>query len=434
MKKIVIINSNDFGIYDDLHYEYILISKMFYHLYSFQYMRNHQIDVIPLVDIIDDHISKYNVLNDVQDKQKIFENALFAFVKIIEESNLYDQCIIFIISDKVIDIIKNNMQTILKKRIRTIFYTLNRSSIEYSIDHNISIILTSSMVSNDTVSKQILFYVPPIPIDLIYLFNPDNYFDRRCKTLVLTSHSILFSSINREIMDQYLEMEDHSLSIFGETYGRTFSQYHSYLTHISNYRAAFCDVTCLSNNTVYTLFEILATGTLLISNNIDLLAKIGLISYVHYVPINEELMNEDQYWSKFIDTEIGKEIAFSGYKFIQKYFGNVDHLNFFINLINVLLDERSMFVPENNHIILIDPIKIDHYQGNLYKYQLPKISTNTFVKIYENQIEMTHIHSSIADIINFGSGRFLHQNNILYFSSIDNSNPKNNQKIYQIMF
>lgn len=52
------------------------------------------------------------------------------------------------------------------------------------------------------------------------------------------------------------------------------------------------------------------------------------------------------------------------------------------------------------------------------------------LRLYEDGIELKPAHSLHADIRSFGSGRFSHWDNGLYFSASDNSNPKTNGRIY----
>jgi len=52
------------------------------------------------------------------------------------------------------------------------------------------------------------------------------------------------------------------------------------------------------------------------------------------------------------------------------------------------------------------------------------------LRLFENGIELKPAHSLHADIRSFGSGRFSHWDNGLYFSASDNSNPKTNGRHY----
>lgn len=423
MKKLIIINPCDFGIYDDIYYGNIIASKMFYQLQSFQYMYEHQIEIISLVSILRDPVLKHDLLNNTYNDQNIthcketYNDALCILMKNIEETDIYDQSVIYIISDQYANIIRDHANLFSQKKIKIICFATDITVIEHKPD----VILFPSLHPNhETCNDQILFYVPPLSNDLIHLFYADNFFNRNKKVLMLTLDSDIISSMDGEFNHEYLELSDTNVEL--NIVKKTFSQYYHYLRCISNYQAVFCDVMCLSNKTLYIIFEILATKTLLISNNIEILSNIGLISYVHYVPISEELIHEHKYWAKIMNTEQGKQIASNGYDFIKKYFYNLNHLNFFINLINNL---------ENNcDVILIDSKKIEHYQGNMYKYHLNHALNDSVIKLYENQIEL--ISSQMTDIIHSGSKRFLYQNGILYFSSSDNSNPKHNQKIYHI--
>jgi hypothetical protein len=55
------------------------------------------------------------------------------------------------------------------------------------------------------------------------------------------------------------------------------------------------------------------------------------------------------------------------------------------------------------------------------------------VLIFEDKQQLAFPHSLHVDIVNLGAGRFSHWREELLFSSSDNSDPRTNGRVYQIV-
>ena len=83
--------------------------------------------------------------------------------------------------------------------------------------------------------------------------------------------------------------------------------------------------------------EILMCGCIGFFDESDLLKDMGLIAYKHYVPctINNELIEDPGFYKKYINTELGENIARNGRDFVRKKFGNKNinkYIDFFKSL------------------------------------------------------------------------------------------------------
>ena len=100
-----------------------------------------------------------------------------------------------------------------------------------------------------------------------------------------------------------------------------------YLLHISQYKGAFVG---FGENILKTLhfkhLEILASGTIGFFEQNSILEKyLGLKPFVHYVPImddNGELITDENYYSKYLNSKEGEKIAITGALHVRQNFSS----------------------------------------------------------------------------------------------------------------
>ena len=87
--------------------------------------------------------------------------------------------------------------------------------------------------------------------------------------------------------------------------------------------------------------EVLMCGCLgFFERNINLEKDLGLIEFVHYIPCTDEqgnLITDEEFYSKWIESDQGKEIAINGKNFTQQKFGTdntKEYLDFFSTFIS----------------------------------------------------------------------------------------------------
>ncbi len=166
-------------------------------------------------------------------------------------------------------------------------------------------------------TEKTLLYFTPMD-DIVYsMYSPDNLSERKNKILLsgsiaryplrrLLHNHIITKNIIATTYYEHLNHDFHENKIADCKSGCLYS----YFAQIAKYKGAFvgyCEKPI--DHILYKTFEILATGTILFSEEKPQLAEIGLQKYVHYVPIDAKNMLDIAYLDKYLNTDAGKTIA-----------------------------------------------------------------------------------------------------------------------------
>lgn len=92
----------------------------------------------------------------------------------------------------------------------------------------------------------------------------------------------------------------------------------------------------------------------------------------------------------------------------------------------IITISKNKIIQEIGYCHILDIGEFTDYSDSEHNH---KKST---LKVYENNKELPMPHILHADIRSLGAGRYSHWKNKLYFSALDNSNPKTNNNIYKI--
>lgn len=386
MRKFIIANIYDFALYyTPFSHPLRFMSQMFYKINSVQYMKDHDIEIVPLIDFLDDinlkyelrdynlcqkYINKENV-NQIDNILKNFRSCINKLIEEIKTTNKYDNCIIYGIQPAGSDYFLNSNYDILKnKNIKVIMYCddlhgysmanngLTTADINTQIDKNklkfkdSRIDRCSYVLSHgasffdyiDVYTEKTKLYFAPVDDINFSMYTPENFFQRENKILFSGAigryplRRLLCSKIcegNPTALQYYKHMKHpgNNLSIDSCKTGGLYTYY----IEISKYKGAIVGYHEKPlNYLLYKTFEILVCGTLLFSEEIDMMEQIGMKKFVHYVPISAENLCDAEYLAKYLNSQDGKQIAINGHKFVGEYLSIKKNLDFFIEMINGL--------------------------------------------------------------------------------------------------
>ncbi|MEM4271129.1 MAG: hypothetical protein QXO70_03495, partial [Candidatus Pacearchaeota archaeon] len=108
-----------------------------------------------------------------------------------------------------------------------------------------------------------------------------------------------------------------------------------------------------------------------------------------------------------------------------------------MRLKNLIKKFLSKIKPLHEDRFLLDKKNIFHDSGFSYIYKLPQYFplgdnvSKSNLMLFENNTPLTP-HASHYKIRNEGKGFFSHWDEMLYFSSCDNSDPRTNNKLYSV--
>ncbi|AGF85285.1 GTB-type domain-containing protein [Moumouvirus goulette] len=389
MIKFVIVNPFDIILYM-MPYTHLFrsMSQLFYKINSTEYMRNHGIEVIPVINFLDDVNLKYDLMNynvcedyytnnstSTSELHSIFIKCVTNFINKIKTTDEYDNCVIYGIEPTGFDpFFAWDVYPVLKsKNIKTILYLddlhafimantccsitdiCQKDITEFKFkDHrleNCNYMLSMSKIFHHIgiYQDKIKFYYVPVD-DIIYsMYTPYNHDQRKNK--ILLTGTIAGYPLRIAISGAYYNIHNKNNTVAKEYYDvLTAIGYHvtsldncktiglcAYYNRLAEYQGAFVGYFWKPlDHILWKIFEILATGTLLFAEENKTLEELGMRKFVHYVPMNENNIFDKEYLAKYLGTEKGKEIAINGYNFIKEFHSNKKNLDYFINMIKSL--------------------------------------------------------------------------------------------------
>lgn len=108
----------------------------------------------------------------------------------------------------------------------------------------------------------------------------------------------------------------------------------SYYNRLVEYQGAYIGYALKPlDHLLWKVFEILATGTLLFSNEHPTLKQLGLIANVHYVLLEDNQVFNVELISHYLDTDLGLSICRAGYQFIREFHSNLNNMKKFVEII-----------------------------------------------------------------------------------------------------
>ena len=393
MIKFVIVNPYDFNLYmKPYSHPLRAISQLFYKIGSIQYMADHGIEVIPLPNFIEDIILKYELRDyntcekyyinyDTMDEKarKTFYACISKLMKDIYTTNNYNNSVIYgiqpmgfdpFLRDKIeVGFPISNYEILKSKNIKVIIYhddlhgypfiknnrqmvddhillgtPINRSILQDIRCDRCDVLLSHAAPFFNHLKiygNKTRLYFTPLD-DIIYsMFTPETFYERKPKILLTGAiggyplRTAIYDQLNikNPIAIKHYEWFDHPGKILELTSCKKGGLY-SYYVKIAEYRAAVVGYYKKPlDHILYKTFEILATGTLLFSQETVHLQNIGMKKYIHYVPLTEASIVDNAHLSKFMNTNVGKQIAKNGYNFVKSYMDNKKNMDYFINII-----------------------------------------------------------------------------------------------------
>lgn len=395
MVKFIIVNPYDFMLYmKPYSHPLRAMSQLFYKINSVQYMKDHGIEIVTLVDFVDDINLKYELrdfsccekyyLNHETTDNTFFKNVFYDCVtklmNDIRTTNAYDNSIIYGIQPMGYDpFLKTNgnglydtknYEYLQEKNIKVMLYSddLHGYSKVYGITMDkivagdktkftdIRLDRAEYILSHgapyfkylDVYVDKTLLYFTPVDDVLFSMYTPQTFYERTNK-IVLTGaiagyplRLYLYSNIvsKNPVAIKYYEHLSHFGSSSDIDVCKTGGIY-AYYGQLAKYRGSFVGYYQKPiDHLLYKTFETLVSGTLLFSEEKEALANIGMIKYVHYVPVSEENMFDEKFLDTYLNTDVGKKIAINGYNFVKEYLSNKKNLDFFIDLINKIENKK----------------------------------------------------------------------------------------------
>lgn len=382
--KFIVINPRDIIVYmKPYNVPYRCFSHVFYKIESIQYMKDNNIEVISIGDFVKDKDLKFNLrdfnncekfyLNDNTDElKKIFYEALDNLFNQITNTDHYDNSIIYailpisfdyflrednfkILKSKKIDVIifhddlhgfskkRNNLTSVINKKIEELqFKDARLEKCKKLLSHSKLFFDYIGMYLDKTI-----LYHCPLDDFLYSMFSPHDFLNRKNKILLSGSiggyplRNKIWSTLKNKSgtnkldkanADQLYDLLENHIQKSIE-YVKKGALY-SYFYNLATYQGAFYGFYEKPLNFItYKIFEILACGTLLFCEESEEIDKIGMVKFVHYVPINENNIFDTKYINKYLGTQEGYKIAINGNNFVRSYLNNKKNLDFFINLI-----------------------------------------------------------------------------------------------------
>ncbi len=164
---------------------------------------------------------------------------------------------------------------------------------------------------------------------------------------------------------------------------------------------------------------------------------------MHEIKLVSEKDGEFKVWATCLDDEGNYELR------EPIFLGQGKGHEVFLPIPSTLSQKRitSLLVARNSdankieQVASIDAAKVGHAAGNAYSYALPEtdlLSDNADAPFRSNLIlledgkPLKHPHSIHDDVRNNGRGRYSHWENIILFSTSDNTDPRTNGRQYSL--
>lgn len=383
MIKFIVVNPFDFILYM-MPYSHLFrsLSQVFYKINSVEFMREHGIEVVPIINFLESPNLKYDLM-DYNACQKYyppnatmshelktaFDKCISIFIEKVKTTNVYNGSVIYAIMPMAFNSFTPHINLLKSKNIKLLMYCddihffstnhcpgvliyepdVTKLRFKSPIIDYASYVLTMSKYFHHigVYQEKIKFYYVP-PDDIIFsMYSPLNFFERKNKILLtgcLDGYPLRYMvSQNYKIPEwpnHAIARENYDiLEFIGYNSDKSIevcklSGLCSYYNKLSEYQGAFVGYHRKPlDHIVWKVFEILATGTLLFSQENPGLEELGLKKFVHYIPMTFENIFDRNYLRRFLGTEEGKKIATNGYNFIREFNDNRKNLTYFIHLI-----------------------------------------------------------------------------------------------------
>ena len=112
-----------------------------------------------------------------------------------------------------------------------------------------------------------------------------------------------------------------------------------YYSKLSEFKGAFvCHYSYPLNFLLAKHIEVLFCGCLgFFENNILLEKQLGLIAFKHYIPCSDDngnIINDIEYYKKYLNSEEGEIIAMEGCLYVREKFDSLNYIKNYINFFN----------------------------------------------------------------------------------------------------
>ena len=283
----------------------------------------------------------------------------------IKNNEEYNNCIIlafggcafsrYVSTDRIQIINDRNITTIMwQDDIQDLIKHSNNGNINDDVKIHVmeisNIILTPSIEYMKNINCRYLnksiFYFYAFDEKLIQKYKPTNFNDRKCK-IVLSGSMQRGYKTRVQLYDVYRASKTPFSNLIDFIHHpgydrRKNAQYRgeNYYDIISQYKAAFLGFYEYPLNFLLAkVVEILGCGTIgIIEPNPLLKEELGLIEYVHYVPMlmdeNGIIIQDVEYYKKYLNTDEGNKIALNGYNYIKNNLLTKNRIQQLIKILN----------------------------------------------------------------------------------------------------
>jgi hypothetical protein len=165
--------------------------------------------------------------------------------------------------------------------------------------------------------------------------------------------------------------------------------------------------------------------------------ELGLVEYEHYVPIliednTDKIILDIEYYNKYLNTELGLNIAKKGNEFIKKFFNDESIAYKYINVLNDIIDNCVniyIFTDSEQNIFINDNIQSNDC---IYMFKIIKFTDDNFEEIINNILIKQQIENhNTYFIFNLGNNFKFHFFNKIYFNNLINNHIDVLQKYFK---